>query len=111
MSLMPGKAGVASCLGPPNRGGMGIGVGGAVIAIIGRGIGGALVAANIARHVAGPLADRDGGWRPLVYCWRGGQRSGSFATILDQIGAAVRRIMTATAYDRPPGEVSMPISL
>ena len=34
----------------------------------------------------GPLADKAGGWRPLVYCWRGGQRSGSFATILAQIG-------------------------
>ncbi|WP_273500905.1 tRNA 2-selenouridine(34) synthase MnmH [Paracoccus sphaerophysae] len=57
-----------------------------------RKIGGALVAANIARHVAGPLADREGGWRPLVYCWRGGQRSGSLATILDQIGWRVARL-------------------
>lgn len=57
-----------------------------------RKIGGALAAANIASHVAGPLADRDGGWRPLVYCWRGGQRSGSFATILDQIGWRVARL-------------------
>lgn len=51
-----------------------------------RRVGGALVAANAARHIAGALADRGGGWRPLVYCWRGGQRSGSFATILTQIG-------------------------
>ncbi|MBV0890301.1 tRNA 2-selenouridine(34) synthase MnmH [Paracoccus sp. Z118] len=51
-----------------------------------RKIGGALVAANAARHIAGPLADRGGGWQPLLYCWRGGQRSGSFATILGQIG-------------------------
>ena len=29
---------------------------------------------------------RDSAYRPLVYCWRGGQRSGSFATILSQIG-------------------------
>lgn len=57
-----------------------------------RRIGGALVAANAARHVAGPLADRDGSWRGLVYCWRGGQRSGSFATILSQIGWRVDRI-------------------
>ncbi len=28
----------------------------------------------------------EGGWRPLVYCWRGGQRSGSFASILSQVG-------------------------
>ena len=51
-----------------------------------RKIGGALAAANVARHVAGPLAGHGGGWRPLVYCWRGGQRSGAFATILAQIG-------------------------
>lgn len=57
-----------------------------------RKIGGALVAANAARHIAGPLADRDGGWRGLVYCWRGGQRSGSFTTILSQIGWRVDRI-------------------
>ncbi|MEM9426328.1 MAG: tRNA 2-selenouridine(34) synthase MnmH [Pseudomonadota bacterium] len=51
-----------------------------------RKIGAALVARNVARHLEGPLAGMDGGWRPLVYCWRGGQRSGSFATILSQVG-------------------------
>ncbi|MCB5410169.1 tRNA 2-selenouridine(34) synthase MnmH [Pseudogemmobacter faecipullorum] len=51
-----------------------------------RKLGAALVAQNAARHLLGPLADRPGGWKPLVYCWRGGQRSGSFATILSQIG-------------------------
>lgn len=51
-----------------------------------RKIGAALVARNAAAHIEGPLSDREGGWRPLVYCWRGGQRSGSFATILSQIG-------------------------
>ncbi|MDQ7776471.1 tRNA 2-selenouridine(34) synthase MnmH [Paracoccus aminovorans] len=57
-----------------------------------RKLGGALVAANAARHIAGPLAGFGGGWRPLVYCWRGGQRSGAFATILGQIGWRVGRI-------------------
>lgn len=51
-----------------------------------RKIGAALVAANAARHLQGVLADKPGSWRPLVYCWRGGQRSGSFASILSQIG-------------------------
>ena len=54
--------------------------------------GAALVAANAARHIAGPLADRDGGWKALIYCWRGGQRSGSFSTILGQIGWRVQRL-------------------
>ncbi|CAM3441474.1 tRNA 2-selenouridine(34) synthase MnmH [Paracoccus nototheniae] len=57
-----------------------------------RKLGAALVAANAARHLTGPLADRGGAWKPLVYCWRGGQRSGSFATILEQIGWRVGRI-------------------
>lgn len=57
-----------------------------------RKLGGAMVAANAARHIAGPLAGYGGGWRPLVYCWRGGQRSGAFATILSQIGWRVGRI-------------------
>ena len=51
-----------------------------------RKIGAAIVARNTAAHLEGPLAGMPGGWRPLVYCWRGGQRSGSFASILGQIG-------------------------
>ena len=57
-----------------------------------RKLGAALVAANAARHLQGPLADRGGAWQPLVYCWRGGQRSGSFGTILSQIGWRVARV-------------------
>lgn len=51
-----------------------------------RKLGAALVAQNAARHLLGALADKPGNWQPLLYCWRGGQRSGSFATILHQIG-------------------------
>ncbi|MDP4033359.1 MAG: tRNA 2-selenouridine(34) synthase MnmH [Pseudorhodobacter sp.] len=57
-----------------------------------RKLGAALVARNAARHLEGPLIDKPGGWRPLVYCWRGGQRSGSFATILAQIGWRVETV-------------------
>ena len=57
-----------------------------------RKIGGALVARNVAGHLEGALADKPGGWRPLVYCWRGGQRSGAFATILAQVGWRVDTI-------------------
>lgn len=57
-----------------------------------RKIGAAIVASNAAKHLRGPLADKEGGWRPLVYCWRGGQRSGSFATILKQIGWRVELV-------------------
>lgn len=51
--------------------------------------GAALVARNIARHVEQQVMARERGWRPLVYCWRGGQRSGALATVLDQIGFQV----------------------
>ena len=51
-----------------------------------RKIGAAIVARNVAHHLETVLADKDGGWKPLVYCWRGGQRSGSVCTILKQIG-------------------------
>ncbi|MCR9126913.1 MAG: tRNA 2-selenouridine(34) synthase MnmH [Rhodobacteraceae bacterium] len=59
---------------------------------VARKIGAAMLARNVAAHLDGALADRDGGWRPLVYCWRGGQRSGGFATILEQIGWRVVRL-------------------
>jgi len=51
-----------------------------------RKVGAALVSRNAAAHLEGALADMPGGWRPLVYCWRGGQRSRSFAAILKEIG-------------------------
>ncbi len=51
-----------------------------------RKVGAAMVARNIADHVERWLADTPREWRPLVYCWRGGQRSGSLAWFLGQIG-------------------------
>jgi tRNA 2-selenouridine synthase len=76
-----------------------------------RKIGAAIVARNVAAHLEGPLAARDGGWRPLVYCWRGGQRSGSVATILTQVGwrtetiaggyQSFRRLVHAAVYEAP----------
>lgn len=48
--------------------------------------GAALVARNIADHLLERFQDKPKNWRPLVYCWRGGQRSGAFVTILRQIG-------------------------
>ncbi len=76
-----------------------------------RKIGAAMVARNVADHIDGPLSPHDGGWQPLVYCWRGGQRSGSFTSILQQIGwradtlaggyQTYRRLVHATLYDQP----------
>ncbi|MGB7183411.1 MAG: tRNA 2-selenouridine(34) synthase MnmH [Burkholderiaceae bacterium] len=49
-------------------------------------LGAALVSGNISRLLSGPLATKSRQWRPLVYCWRGGNRSGSLATVLARIG-------------------------
>ena len=74
-----------------------------------RRVGAALVARNIARHLETALADQPGSFRPLIYCWRGGQRSNAMATVLSQVGwrAAVleggyrtyRRRVKARLYD------------
>ncbi len=49
-------------------------------------VGAALVARNIANHVEQLWLDKPKDWKPLVYCWRGGNRSGSLAHILARIG-------------------------
>ena len=48
--------------------------------------GAAMVAKNIACHLERDVIHKPRDWQPLVYCWRGGKRSGSLALILDQIG-------------------------
>jgi tRNA 2-selenouridine synthase len=48
--------------------------------------GAALVSKNIARHIESRFRDRGREWRPLVYCWRGGKRSGAMAHVLREIG-------------------------
>jgi tRNA 2-selenouridine synthase len=77
-----------------------------------RRIGAAHVARNIAHHLETVLADRPASYRPLIYCWRGGQRSNAMATILRQVGwrAVVvtggyktwRRFVSETLYDGEP---------
>jgi tRNA 2-selenouridine synthase len=51
--------------------------------------GAAIVARNIAAHIERHVLDLPKDWSPLVYCWRGGQRSGALATVLGQIGFRV----------------------
>lgn len=54
--------------------------------------GAALVSANIARHIEREILDKPKDWKPLVYCWRGGKRSGSLSLVLDQIGFRVHLV-------------------
>ncbi|QUD90621.1 tRNA 2-selenouridine(34) synthase MnmH [Phenylobacterium montanum] len=74
-------------------------------------IGAAYVARNIARHLETALADTPPETKILVYCWRGGQRSNSMATILSRVGwrtavlvggyKTYRRRVREELYDRP----------
>jgi tRNA 2-selenouridine synthase len=57
-----------------------------------RKLGAALVAKNIAAHIERDILDKPREWQPLLYCWRGGKRSGSLALVLDQIGFRVTLI-------------------
>jgi tRNA 2-selenouridine synthase len=49
-------------------------------------LGAGLVAQNIGQLIATRFAHHGRDWKPLVYCWRGGQRSGSLATVMARIG-------------------------
>ena len=57
-----------------------------------RKLGAALIARNIATHIEAHFQDKPKHWRPLVYCWRGGQRSGIFTHFLREIGWDAHRI-------------------
>src|SRR5580698_614829 len=77
-----------------------------------RRVGAALVARNVAHHLETALADQPGSFRPLIYCWRGGQRSGAMATILASVGwrtavlaggyKTYRRYVQSRLYEEEP---------
>jgi tRNA 2-selenouridine synthase len=49
-------------------------------------LGAALVARNVSSHIEKQFSGKPKGWKPLVYCWRGGKRSGAMAHILREVG-------------------------
>jgi tRNA 2-selenouridine synthase len=55
-------------------------------------MGAPLVAKNIARHIEERFRDKPRNWKPLVYCWRGGGRSGSLVHVLRQVGWDAQRL-------------------
>jgi len=55
-------------------------------------LGAGLIARNIAHHLDNLFCDRPKQWKPLVYCWRGGQRSGAMSHILAQVGWSTGRL-------------------
>ena len=76
-------------------------------------LGAPIVARNIGDLIDRLFADRGRDWQPLVYCWRGGNRSGSLATVLARIGwrttvieggyKAFRRHVVASLAELPAG--------
>ena len=68
-----------------------------------RRVGGAMVAANLARHLRERFHDQPADWRPLVYCWRGGLRSGSMVQWLRLVGWDAQQL--AGGYKRFRGHV------
>jgi tRNA 2-selenouridine synthase len=74
-------------------------------------IGAPLVARNIAHAIDTLFAAKPRDWKPLVYCWRGGNRSGSMAHILAKVGWPVVQLdggykafrnYVSGALDNPP---------
>jgi tRNA 2-selenouridine synthase len=73
--------------------------------------GAALVARNIATMLEVSFATKPRDWAPLVYCWRGGQRSRSLVHVMNEIGwraaqldggyRAYRRHVVARLVDLP----------
>ena len=57
-----------------------------------RKVGAVLVAKNIAHHIETHFHDKPKSWKPLIYCWRGGQRSGAMSIILAQVGWAAHKL-------------------
>ena len=55
-------------------------------AFVARRKGAGMVARNIAGHLDTLLQDKGPDFRPLIYCWRGGQRSAALARICSEIG-------------------------
>ena len=74
-------------------------------------VGAPIVAHNIARHIETLFQDKPREWRPLVYCWRGGNRSGAMVHVLARVGWPVAqldggykayRAHVSTALEHPP---------
>jgi len=55
-------------------------------------VGAPIAARNIAAHIERLFGDKPRDWKPLVYCWRGGGRSGSLVHVLRQVGWDARQL-------------------
>ena len=51
-----------------------------------RKLGASYVSKNISAHIENRLLTKNREFKPLIYCWRGGQRSAAFSSVLSEIG-------------------------
>ncbi len=66
-------------------------------------IGAAMVARNIGTHIDATFRDKPKNWKPLIYCWRGGSRSGAMTHILRSVGWSALQL--EGGYKRWRGQV------
>ena len=66
-------------------------------------VGAALVARNIGAHIDASFRDKPRKWKPLIYCWRGGSRSGAMAHVLRSVGW--NALLLEGGYKRWRGQV------
>ena len=63
-------------------------------------LGSSLVTKNISEYLIKNLKNKNGAWKPLVYCWRGGQRSKALCLIMQEIGWRVNQLEGGYKYYR-----------
>ena len=83
--------------------------------------GAALISRNISDHLLRHFSDKPSSYQPLIYCWRGGQRSRSLAIILQEIGfrptlllggyKEYRRLVRARLFDTGPASLVSPLRM
>ena len=66
-------------------------------------VGAAMVARNIGAHIDVSFRDKPRKWKPLIYCWRGGTRSGAMAHVLRSVGWSALQL--EGGYKRWRGQV------
>ena len=63
-------------------------------------LGSSLVTKNISEFLIKNFKNKNGAWKPLVYCWRGGQRSKALCLIMREIGWRVNQLEGGYKYYR-----------
>ena len=63
-------------------------------------LGSSLISKNISEYLIKNLKNKNGAWTPLVYCWRGGQRSKALYLIMKEIGWRVSQLEGGYKYYR-----------